>query len=174
MLKTLIAIIYATYQHRGQKRRISNNPYIYHPLAAGYTLYKCGYSYDVVIAGILHDVLEDCGVSAKKMSKIFGGRITMLVRTVTNTDENYQSAPEHMSIATLSIKTADTISNVSDYMKYDGGVSDSKLYSYYHFLNEAYPILKGYRTGPSMRLARKAYNTAKALNMSSRRYLRRI
>lgn len=174
MIKILFAIAYATYQHRGQKRRISNKPYIVHPLAAGYLLYKCGYDYPVVIAAILHDVLEDCGVSAKQMTRLFGGRITSLVRTVTNTDMNYISDPEEMSIATLSIKTADTISNVIDYIKYDGGVSDSKLYSYYHFLNDSYKILKAYRTGPSMKLARKAYDTARALNMSSRRYLRRI
>ena len=123
------AIIYAAYKHRGQKRRLSNLPYIVHPLKAGYILYKLGYENKYIVSAILHDVLEDTDTKPDQMCKHFGHEITDIVKQVSN---NYKTVSkiEDMSIDAIIIKMADTQSNLDDYYKYGGGVSESKFNSY--------------------------------------------
>jgi len=52
------AIDFATKMHEGQKRR-SGEPYISHPLAVANNLVDWGMDIDSVLAGILHDTIED-------------------------------------------------------------------------------------------------------------------
>jgi (p)ppGpp synthase/HD superfamily hydrolase len=64
-MKTLEqTMIYAITKHAGQKDR-SGNPYIFHPIRVAYSVIEYGEEY--AQAGLLHDVIEDCGVSTEQL-----------------------------------------------------------------------------------------------------------
>ncbi len=70
--------------HGEQKRRVSGLPYFVHPYAVGFLLAHFTDNEDVVIAGLLHDVLEDVpGMTAEKLEKEFGQEVARLVEEVT-------------------------------------------------------------------------------------------
>jgi RelA/SpoT family (p)ppGpp synthetase len=76
------AIDYATEKHDGQKRK-SGEPYITHPLAVAHTLIEWDMDIDSVLAGILHDTVEDTNASLKDIENLFGGDVAFLVDGVT-------------------------------------------------------------------------------------------
>ena len=78
------AIIFAAKAHKNQFRKTDPSiPYIYHPVSVGFILRRAGFSDDVVIAGILHDVIEDCGKTVKELRDIFGKKVSFLVEKVS-------------------------------------------------------------------------------------------
>jgi len=73
------AYLFAQKAHKGQKFDGQSYPYFIHPAYAGYLLAKWNQDYEVICAGLLHDVVEDCKVSLVLIKKIFGQRIAFLV-----------------------------------------------------------------------------------------------
>ncbi len=76
------AFDYAAEKHAGQFRR-SGEPYITHPLAVAVILTELEMDDATLAAGLLHDVIEDCGVTREALSAIFGDEIADLVDGVT-------------------------------------------------------------------------------------------
>lgn len=76
------ALRFAADAHHGQTRR-SGEPYITHPLAAACELASEGFDPATVAAGLCHDVLEDCGVTAQEMTAALGAEVTAIVEGVT-------------------------------------------------------------------------------------------
>lgn len=76
------AIDFATEKHAGQKRR-SGEAYITHPLSVALTLVEWGMDIDSVLAGVLHDTIEDTGVSASDIESFFGRDVAFLVDGVS-------------------------------------------------------------------------------------------
>lgn len=76
------AIDFATQAHEGQKRK-SGEPYIIHPLAVMSILREWGMDEDTVIAGVLHDTVEDTGVTLDEIKEKFGETVAFLVDGVT-------------------------------------------------------------------------------------------
>lgn len=76
------AIELATKAHEGQKRR-SGEPYIMHPLAVAGILIDWGMDSDSVIAGILHDTVEDTDLTIDQVEEQFGKDVAFLVDGVT-------------------------------------------------------------------------------------------
>jgi GTP pyrophosphokinase len=76
------AIDLAEAAHKGQKRK-SGEPYIIHPLAVAATLIEWGMDIDSVIAGVLHDTVEDTAVTLEKIEGLFGKDVSFLVDGVT-------------------------------------------------------------------------------------------
>lgn len=113
--------------YQKQKRKGKDIAYITHPLTVGIILSCAGLSEDVIVAGILHDTMEDSiaerQVTRKMLSERFGNHVAKLVESVTEENKNLpwevrkQKALEHIksfSHDSLLVKSADTISNVSD------------------------------------------------------------
>ncbi|MBM3255912.1 MAG: bifunctional (p)ppGpp synthetase/guanosine-3',5'-bis(diphosphate) 3'-pyrophosphohydrolase [Candidatus Moranbacteria bacterium] len=73
---------FAIIGHEGQKRK-SGEDYIQHPLHTAFTLAKMGMTSETIVAGILHDIAEDTGVSLEEVKKEFGEEIAFLVNGVT-------------------------------------------------------------------------------------------
>ena len=70
------AIYIATHQHRHQKRKINDMPYIVHPFSVAWLLSEQTKDEDVIVAGLLHDVLEDTdGYDYENIQKDFGDRV---------------------------------------------------------------------------------------------------
>lgn len=77
------ALSLAASAHRDQLRKGSKVPYIQHPVHVAILLIKHGFSEDVVIAGVLHDVVEDTDTSIGDIQARFGDRVAGLVASVT-------------------------------------------------------------------------------------------
>src|SRR5882724_9454492 len=124
------AIRFSTKTHevyQKQKRKGKDIPYITHPLIVGLILSRAGASEDVIVAGILHDTIED-SVAEKKVTvamveERFGPAVAQMVSDVTEHEKSLpwdvrkQQALEHIpdfSHDSLLVKAADVISNVSD------------------------------------------------------------
>ncbi len=80
-LKIHNAIIFATMKHKEQKRKGTDIPYIVHPMEVMQILTSMNCENDVIIAGILHDTLEDTDTSAVEIKNNFGDKVLKIVQT---------------------------------------------------------------------------------------------
>ena len=80
------AIDYATEKHAGQKRK-SGEPYINHPLAVAGILIEWGMDIDTVVAGVLHDTVEDTDATLDDLESLFGRDVAFLVDGVTKVSQ---------------------------------------------------------------------------------------
>jgi len=76
------AIDVATKSHTGQKRK-SGEAYIVHPLSVAAILVEWEMDIDSVIAGVLHDTVEDTDLSLSQIESLFGADVAFLVDGVT-------------------------------------------------------------------------------------------
>jgi guanosine-3',5'-bis(diphosphate) 3'-pyrophosphohydrolase len=76
------AFIMAEKAHEGQFRH-SGEPYVSHPLAVAEILADLGMDTDTIIAGLLHDVIEDTDLTMEVIQKEFSPQISALVDGVT-------------------------------------------------------------------------------------------
>ena len=60
-------------------KRSSGEPYIIHPLNVAATLIKLKMDLDSIMAGLLHDTVEDCDVSPEEIAKLFGQSVAQIV-----------------------------------------------------------------------------------------------
>jgi (p)ppGpp synthase/HD superfamily hydrolase len=82
------AIEFAARAHRGHCRKGSEIPYIVHPLAVAKILIDAGCPEDVVVAGILHDTVEDTPVSLDEIRHTFGEAVARIVEGATEPDKS--------------------------------------------------------------------------------------
>jgi GTP diphosphokinase / guanosine-3',5'-bis(diphosphate) 3'-diphosphatase len=76
------AFEFAERAHQGQKRR-SGEDFIIHPLNVALTVSKLRMDLDSIIAGILHDVVEDCEISPEEIEQEFSSNIAQIVVGLT-------------------------------------------------------------------------------------------
>lgn len=89
--KMVMAFRFAAEAHVKQKRKSSNTPYIAHPMAVASLVLEHGGGEDVFCAALLHDVIEDCGVTEERLSGIFGETVVTIVKAVTNPPIDWKS-----------------------------------------------------------------------------------
>lgn len=73
------AIEVAAEAHQGQYRKGTRTPYITHPYAVGFILMEAGCSEAVIIAGILHDTVEDTDLTLGFIQEHFGEYVAGIV-----------------------------------------------------------------------------------------------
>lgn len=123
------AIRFAADKHRLQRRKDQEgSPYINHPLQVIEMLWHTGKINDIniIIAGVLHDVLEDTDAQPAEIESLFGSEVLAVVQEVSD-DKSLPKeerkrlqivhAP-HLSPAAKQIKLADKISNINDLVHY--------------------------------------------------------
>jgi len=116
--------------YQKQKRKGKDITYITHPLTVGLILSQAVASEDVVVAGILHDTIEDSvdekKVTKEMLAKRFGLPVAELVDSVTEKDkglswiERKEFALEEIkafSHDSLLLKSADVISNNTELLR---------------------------------------------------------
>lgn len=123
--KILSAASFAAKKHAGQKRKGSDGePYINHPLEVANLVASVGGVNDpeVIAAALLHDTVEDTGVSFEEITEKFGETVAGYVRELTDDksrpkaerkQKQVEKAPT-ISNGAKQIKLADKISNIQD------------------------------------------------------------
>ena len=76
------AFNFAVNAHSGQ-RRYSGEPYFNHVYETGKILAKLGMGTTIVVAGLLHDTIEDTNIPKEQLEKEFGKEITFLIEGVS-------------------------------------------------------------------------------------------
>ena len=84
--KILDALDFATKSHAGIKRK-SGEPYIIHPIAVCQILMDNHLDFSTLMAGLLHDVVEDTEITLEEIEKRFGKTVAKLVDGVTKIDK---------------------------------------------------------------------------------------
>ncbi|QJQ95660.1 MULTISPECIES: bifunctional (p)ppGpp synthetase/guanosine-3',5'-bis(diphosphate) 3'-pyrophosphohydrolase [Halomonadaceae] len=119
------AFYYAEQAHDGQRRR-SGEPYVTHPLAVANILANMHMDHQSLMAAMLHDVIEDTGVSKEALTAQFGDAVAELVDGVSKLTqitfedkavaqaENFQKMVLAMSrdIRVIIVKLADRLHNM--------------------------------------------------------------
>ncbi len=82
------AIEFAFQAHAGQCRKGTKRPYIIHLLGVAKTLIGHGCSEDLVVAGILHDTVEDTDVTVENIRQTFGEKVASLVQAASEPDKS--------------------------------------------------------------------------------------
>jgi len=121
-MKNLIheAIIFATQKHGNAKRKGTDIPYITHPMEVMQILSENSYSKKVIIAGILHDTLEDTDTSREEIMNIFGEDVLFIIDAESEDKsktwhERKQATIDHLQTASIEIKAvclADKLANL--------------------------------------------------------------
>jgi GTP diphosphokinase / guanosine-3',5'-bis(diphosphate) 3'-diphosphatase len=111
--------------HTGQMRR-SGEPYFIHPISVTKILAELGMDDSTLVAGLLHDVVEDTSYTEEDLAKDFGEEVRVLVDGVTKLgtlafDNKEEKQAENLrkmflamskDIRVLIIKLADTLHNL--------------------------------------------------------------
>jgi guanosine-3',5'-bis(diphosphate) 3'-pyrophosphohydrolase len=93
-------------RHRGQLRK-SGDPYITHPLAVATILAELGMDTTTLVAALLHDTVEDTGLTTAELGAEFGTEVAHLVEGVTKLDKvKYGEAAEAETIRKMIIAMA--------------------------------------------------------------------
>ena len=120
--------------HRSQLRK-SGEPYLIHPMAVAEILADLGMDEETIVAGLLHDVVEDTEYTEKQLVADFGEEVGLLVDGVTKLGSlKFQSKEERQAenlrkmflamskdIRVLIIKLSDRLHNLRtiNYMTHD-------------------------------------------------------
>jgi (p)ppGpp synthase/HD superfamily hydrolase len=81
------AYTFARDAHAGQMRKYTGEPYIVHPVSVATTvLHVAGSTETMVMAALLHDVVEDCGIALAEIRSKFGFATSSYVDDLTKRD----------------------------------------------------------------------------------------
>jgi GTP diphosphokinase / guanosine-3',5'-bis(diphosphate) 3'-diphosphatase len=123
--KLLQAISFSAKKHRYQRRKGGDaEPYINHPLEVANLLAGIGNvtDYEILMAAVLHDTVEDTKTSPEELTELFGENVCRMVLEVTDDKSlpkerrkelQIEHAP-HLSLGAKHVKLGDKISNITD------------------------------------------------------------
>ena len=94
------AYVFAGRAHKGQTRR-SGEPYLSHPLEVANMLADMRLDSTTLLAGLLHDVLEDTDITSADLRNDFGPEVADLVEGVTKMSRVQESSPEVRQAETI-------------------------------------------------------------------------
>lgn len=115
------ALISTIVKHEGKVRKAGRTPYSAHPIHVGFILQKASKDFDTVVAGFLHDVLEDTEMTEDDLREKFGEKICKIVVELTEDKSlewkiRKQLYVEHLpnaSVPAQAVSAADKLHNLS-------------------------------------------------------------
>lgn len=128
------ALQFAMTAHQGQVRKGSSIPYIVHPIETALIAMTLSDDQEVIIAAMLHDVIEDTPYGAKEIADAFGERVARLVQSESENKRKDQDAS-----ATWKIRKQEFIDSLSEKTK------DEKIIALADKLSNMRATYEGYR-----------------------------
>ena len=77
------AVAFAVKAHDGMRRKKNESPYILHPMEAAVIVGTISNDQNLIAAAVLHDVVEDAGITMNEIEEKFGKRVRELVASET-------------------------------------------------------------------------------------------
>lgn len=130
----ITALEYAAIKHKGQHRKITGEAYIIHPVVVREICSWFTDDVDVLVAAILHDVVEDTDGTLEEIAEMFNDSVAEIVKYTTEVSgdskkprkvrkamdrKHYNKGCDGSKI----IKVADAITNCSSIAKLDNDFS---------------------------------------------------
>ena len=124
--------IYWARKYHGDQKRKSGEPYYSHPLEVAYMISEHKLKTDVIVASILHDIIEDTEVTAGMIIDNFGWRIAEMVDRLTRdrpdgskltVEEILNNSYQEKDKEVLLIKLFDRLHNIQNL----GAISPEKV-----------------------------------------------
>lgn len=152
--RLLRAIRYAAEQHRSDRRKGPNGaPYINHPITVAEQLAAAGLGEDteLLMAAVLHDVVEDTGATAEDLQAAFGQRVTSIVLEVSDNKALEKGERKRVAVETIGgkslaarlIKLSDLISNVYDVIHHPPPWSQERKLGYLDWAEQVTQAMSG-------------------------------
>ena len=117
------AVDYARIAHAAQMRKGTTIPYLTHLLGVATLVIEHGGSEDQAIAGLLHDVIEDCGETHESLIRAqFGDTVARIVRACA--DGTAEAKGAHL---TVDAKRADWLRRKQEYLQHLAEADDEVL-----------------------------------------------
>ena len=140
-----------------QARKGTLFPYVIHPIRVAEILHRFEHAEDVVLAGFLHDTIEDAGVTLGELTGRFGERVAWLVEAASEPDKSldWRSRKQHTvdgvsgldtdARALIAADKLDNVRSLADTLRARGRTETWKLFNadersqhwYYRALVEA-------------------------------------
>ena len=173
--KILSALYFSKEAHEKQFRD-EGAPYVIHPIRAACTLLELGIaSGEIIAAMLLHDVVEDTGISIDEIKERFGKRTAQLVQGVTRPrpiheteaakkEAKRQKFSEYLRAdrETRLIKCADMLDNIRSMSVIPRAHPSRKKFARWYAETEQYSIPIAEKTDQTLaRLMREAFASAK-------------
>jgi (p)ppGpp synthase/HD superfamily hydrolase len=116
--------------HAGQLRKHDNTPYVSHPIMVARLLEQAGFGEVVVVAGLVHDVLEDTSVTEMELRNLLGDQVVDMVIAVSEAKElpwedrktAYVTQVLQAGESVWALSVADKIHNARDFVQFHGDV----------------------------------------------------
>ena len=134
------AQVFATAAHAAVKqvRKYTGEPYINHPVHVMSIVKTVPHTDDMLAAALLHDTVEDTGVTFELIEQEFGSEVAVLVGWLTDVsrpEDGNRAVRKHIDLehtaqapaAAQTIKLADLISNTSSIVKHDLNFAETYL-----------------------------------------------
>ncbi len=138
------AIAWASHKHRYQKRKDEEGtPFINHPIGVMNRLIKAGITNpDILCAAVLHDTIEDVGVTFEEIAERFNYSVACFVMEVTDDKSLPKVERKRLQVANADkksdgakyIKLADKLDNLEDLLtKAPKGWDDLRIAGYFEW-----------------------------------------
>lgn len=152
----LRALALAAERHRHQRRKDrERSPYINHPLAVVQMMWDAGVRDEVaLIAGVLHDIIEDTPTTRHEIAAMFGEAVAVVVEEVSDDkslpkERRKQLQVEHaaqLSTAAKLVKIADKACNLRDMNDRPPDWSEERCAEYYAWAARVVAEIRGTHT----------------------------
>ena len=140
------ALIFSAKAHDGMRRRKSAVPYILHPMEVGAIVGTMTDDQEVIAAALLHDVVEDAGITIEEIGEKFGARVMEFVASETENkrdelppedtwrirkEESTEKLKNTDDIAVLMLWVGDKLSNIRNIYR-DFMIEGDALWNKFH------------------------------------------
>ena len=152
--RLLEAVRFAAEKHRDHRRKgITAAPYINHPIQVASQLANAGYGghTELLMAAMLHDVVEDTETTAEELAEVFGKSVAEIVLEVSDDKslhfmERKRLVVQHIASKSLEaklVKLSDLVANVYDIIHHPPNWDAGRISRYLEWAFEVAQQLRG-------------------------------